>query len=288
MGAKETAQRQIPLRGAHRSSYKNGDHRVSMTERMRRDWDNRARKDAFYYIASWRKDWDDSDFLASGEEDYQRLVAPAFGRFQFSPDGKTMLELGCGAGRMTRSFAGKFSSAIGFDVSSEMLARARALNQPAENIKWVQGNGTDLSNVPSSSIDFVFSYLVLQHLPAESLVHTYIREILRILEDGGICLFQYNGTTEKFMNWKGRAVWGVVDLLWRMRLSSVSRSVAKLLGQDPEMAGRSWHGVGVKAERVAETVRSAGGTVLDLSGENTAMAWCCARKISDAGGISPR
>ena len=43
---------------------------------MRRDWDERARKDAFYYIASWRKDWDLQAFLKSGEEDYERLVAP--------------------------------------------------------------------------------------------------------------------------------------------------------------------------------------------------------------------
>ncbi|MGH9714563.1 MAG: class I SAM-dependent methyltransferase [Candidatus Acidiferrales bacterium] len=254
-----------------------------MTERMRTDWDNRARKDAYYYIASWRKDWDDSGFLASGEEDFQRFVAPAFDRFQFSPDGKTMLELGCGAGRMTGSFAGQFASAIGFDVSNEMLALARALHQTAENIKWVQGNGADLSNVRSASIDFVFSYLVLQHLPEEALVHTYLREILRVLKDGGICLFQYNGTSEKFMNWKGRAVWGVADLLWRIRLTGVGRSVAKLLGQDPEMAGRSWHGIGVKAERVVETVRSADGSVLELSGDNTAMAWCCARKNSGLG-----
>jgi hypothetical protein len=25
---------------------------------MQRDWDERARKDAFFYIASWRSDWD--------------------------------------------------------------------------------------------------------------------------------------------------------------------------------------------------------------------------------------
>jgi len=79
---------------------------------MRREWDTRARKDAFHYIASWRKDWDVSAFLKSGEEDYERLVAPVLERLGFSPDGKTMLELGCGAGRMTRSFAGRFGRVL--------------------------------------------------------------------------------------------------------------------------------------------------------------------------------
>jgi hypothetical protein len=35
---------------------------------MRKDWDDRARKDAYYYIASWKKDWDEQWFLCSGED----------------------------------------------------------------------------------------------------------------------------------------------------------------------------------------------------------------------------
>src|SRR5580693_5497368 len=107
---------------------------TKIAEAMRQDWDERARKDAFYYIASWRKDWDEASFWRSGEEDYQRLVAPRLEACSFSPPGKTMLELGCGAGRMTRSFARRFDSVIAFDVSPEMLSRARALAGDIDNI----------------------------------------------------------------------------------------------------------------------------------------------------------
>ncbi len=252
---------------------------TQVAEAMRQDWDERARKDAFYYIASWRKDWDEPSFWRSGEEDYERLVAQTLERCAFSPHGKTMLELGCGAGRMTRSFAQRFASVIAFDVSAEMLSRARALDNGDKRIEWRLGNGTDLDGVPAGSVDFVFSYLVLQHLPDERLVHSYVREILRVLSSGGICLFQFNGSPETSMNWKGRAAWSVVDGLWAMRLERASRSVAKLLGLDPEMAGKSWHGVCVASERVAQTVSENGGKVLELSGVNTPMAWCCAQKI---------
>src|ERR1700733_10730609 len=98
---------------------------MGQAELMRQDWDARAQKDAFYYIASWRKGWSDADFLKSGEEDYQRLVAPFFSRQGFEPTGGAMLELGCGAGRMTHSFATRFRRVIACDVSSEMLARAK-------------------------------------------------------------------------------------------------------------------------------------------------------------------
>jgi SAM-dependent methyltransferase len=260
---------------------------AKLVESMRRDWDQRARKDAYFYIASWRKEWNETSFFQSGEEDYQRLVAPVLERFHFSPRGKTMLELGCGVGRMTRCFAQKFSQVTGFDVSDEMLDRARGLNSTAQNITWVQGNGADLGNIVSGSLDFVFSYLVLQHLPADNLIHAYIREILRVLSDGGICLFQFNGTTEKYMNWKGRLAWGVIDSLWAVRLSGASRSAAKMLGMDPEMAGNSWHGVGISGDSVLQTIRAAGSEVLELAGAGTPMAWCCARKLSAASSVPP-
>jgi SAM-dependent methyltransferase len=251
-----------------------------IAESMRQDWDERARKDAFYYIASWRKDWDEASFWRSGEEDYDRLVASTLQRHSFSPRGKSMLELGCGAGRMTRSFAKHFDRVIAFDVSAEMLSKARALDDGSAGIEWIQGNGTDLGGVPASSVDFVFSYLVLQHLPEEGLVHSYVREILRVLSCGGVCLFQFNGSPEKSMNWKGRVAWSLVDALWEVGLARASRSTAKLLGLDPEMAGKSWHGVCVSSEYVAQTVQENGGDLLEMNGSNTPMAWCCARKTA--------
>lgn len=252
---------------------------MSTTEAMRRDWDERARKDAFYYIASWRKDWNEDSFLQSGEDDYERLVAAILERHA-PPSHGIMLELGCGAGRMTRSFAQRFERVIAFDISSEMLERAKVLHAGIDNITWTQGNGVDLSGIPSASANFVFSYLVLQRLPNQALVSTYIGEILRVLVDDGVCLFQSNGTAEKNMNWKGRTVWGFVDLLRTMQLNRASRSAAKMLGLDPEMAGKTWHGVDVKSKRITGAVGRSGGRVLELLGVETPMAWCCARKIA--------
>jgi ubiquinone/menaquinone biosynthesis C-methylase UbiE len=251
---------------------------MNLARAMRRDWDQRARKDAFFYIASWRKNWDLAAFLESGEEDYQRLVAPPLESAAFSPTGKTMLELGCGAGRMTRAFAGRFERVVAFDVSAEMLGRAQEILRDRKNISWFHGNGENLSEVNNESVDFVFSYLVLQHLPEEELICTYIREMLRVLRREGLCLFQFNGSKRPTMNWKGHLAWGVIDALWTVRLRSLSRSLADLLGIDPEMAGKSWHGTAIASSRVAAAVRAGGGSVLEFTGEDSAMAWCCARK----------
>ena len=69
---------------------------MNKAEAMRRDWDDRARKNAFHYIASWRKEWDLDSFLASGEEDYLRFVDPVLKRCGIPTTGKVMAELGCG------------------------------------------------------------------------------------------------------------------------------------------------------------------------------------------------
>ena len=247
-----------------------------------RSWDERARKDAFFYIASWRKDWDLPAFFKSGEDDYERLVAPLFQHACFLTQGKTAIELGCGAGRMTRVFAAHFSQVVAFDISEEMLKKAKALLPECGNVTWLHSNGGDLREAGGESSDFVFSYLVLQHLPQEELVCAYIREMLRVLRRDGLCLFQFNGSKRPTMNWKGHMAWKVIDRLWAMGLRGASRTLARLAGFDPEMAGNTWHGTSIAAARVAETVCAAGGTVIEMKEENTAMAWCSARKADGA------
>lgn len=261
---------------------------MTVAKAMRQDWNERARKDAFFYIASWRKDWNLPAFLKSGEDDYDRLVAPLFRRRGFLTQGKTAIELGCGAGRMTHVFAKHFGHVIAFDVSEEMLKRAKTLLPHSTNVTWLHSNGENLNEGGDSSADFVFSYLVLQHLPHEELVCAYIREMLRVLRPDGLCLFQFNGSSRPTMNWKGHLAWKLIDALWAIRLRGLSRSVAKLVGFDPQMAGNSWHGTAITAARVAETVRVAGGTVLQMNAEETAMAWCSAGKSGFASGVSVR
>jgi SAM-dependent methyltransferase len=260
-----------------------GEVRMGFADAMRREWDERARKDAFYYIASWRKDWNPSAFFASGEEDYKRLVAPVLERYGFSPTGKTIFELGCGTGRMTSIFAKHFRRVIACDISDEMIERAQNHLSQVTNVTWVRSDGLTVAGATDDSVDFVFSYLVLQHLPDGTLVESYIREAMEILHPGGLCLFQWNGTDRRNMNWRGRLAWELIDQIWGLGLERASRRVAKALGLDPQMAGKSWHGVAVPAARVAEAVRHSGGEILEMRDADTPMAWCCAKRPASAG-----
>jgi SAM-dependent methyltransferase len=251
---------------------------MNTTDLMRQDWDDRARKDAFHYIASWRKDWTPESFFQSGEEDFQRLVAPVFDRWRWDPQGKAMLELGCGAGRMTRSFASRFSHVYAFDISTEMLGHAKSLFPKASNVDWILGNGFDLSGLADGTVDFAFSYIVLQHMPEPSFAVRYIREMLRVLKAGGIFLFQFNSVPKMTMNWKGRMAWRMVDFPWALGFRQASRGVASLLGLPPDIAGKSWRGASLDVKMVAEAVAAAGAEVKEVTGKETPMTWCCGQK----------
>jgi SAM-dependent methyltransferase len=246
---------------------------------MRQDWNERARKDAFYYVATWRQDWTVETFLESGEEEYRNLVQPVLDELQFAPEGGSMLEVGCGAGRMTASFARRFASVYALDISEEMQDLAKQHLAGFQNIDWVLGNGTNLSAIPSESVDFVFSYLVLQHLPAEDLAMAYVREILRVLKQGGMLLFQFNSAKHPTMNWKGRLAWGAVDTLWALNLKQGSRATARRLGFDPETAGKNWRGARLDVDKVVEAVRAGGGSSVLITNEGTPMTWCRGLKL---------
>jgi SAM-dependent methyltransferase len=251
---------------------------MSIVDLMRRDWDDRARRNAFHYIASWEKDWNLETFLASGKYDYQTLVAPVLDRWGIPTTGECMLELGCGAGRMTPIFASRYRSVLAVDVSPEMLMRGAKIHTSLENISWLLVGGDNLAGVESSSVDFVFSYLVLQHMPSEDLAMKYISEMLRVLRHGGAFLFQFNGTDARNMNFRGRAAWGLVDWLWSIHLRALSRASAAVFGFDPATAGKSWRGVGIVSKRVRDAVQNAGGVIRQISGEGTPMTWCCGVK----------
>jgi SAM-dependent methyltransferase len=166
-------------------------------ELMQHDWDNRARKNARHFIATGEVNWTDEDFFASGERtvaDYVLgdMVNICQGK---SPDQMRVLEIGCGAGRVTRALARLFGEVHAVDVSGEMVRQARLALDQYPNAKVHQNNGMDLSVIPALPFDFAFSSLVFQHIPSYRIIENYVRETHRLLVPGGLFKFQVRGNT---------------------------------------------------------------------------------------------
>src|ERR1700680_3533598 len=79
-------------------------------EKMRADWDERARENARYYVSTGKKDWTDEEFFRSGEQTVSEEILTDMINICQGKDPKQMrvLEIGCGAGRITRALAGLF------------------------------------------------------------------------------------------------------------------------------------------------------------------------------------
>lgn len=163
----------------------------SWLEAMRRDWDARARENPRVYI-NWPNVPDQEvAFFASGREDYARYVRPFLEKMRFDPRGKTALEIGCGIGRLARCLAEDFGEVIGVDVSPEMIARAKAAAAPRTRFLAVSGGG--LEGVETSSVDFVLSFAVFQHVPDKEAIFRYFEETARVLRPAGIFRLHMKG-----------------------------------------------------------------------------------------------
>ncbi len=176
-----------------------GEDRLESTLRsMRDDWDRRARENARYYVATNRSEWTDEDFFASGELEVQQSVLTDMGNVCHGQDPAAMrvLEVGCGAGRVTRALARVFAEVHAVDVSGEMVARAREAVAGMPNAFVYQNNGMDLSVVPDLPFDFAFSVIVFQHIPSRGVIENYFREISRLLRPGALFKVQVQGLPE--------------------------------------------------------------------------------------------
>ncbi|AZI58608.1 class I SAM-dependent methyltransferase [Nakamurella antarctica] len=169
----------------------------------RQYWDGAAREDALWFIATGAAT-DKETFYASGRKETDEYLAFA----DIAPDpNATVLEIGCGAGRMTARLAQLYGRVIALDVSQEMLDRAAVAMADLDNVTYVLGNGSDLAGVDDSSVDVVFSYIVLQHVPTVEGQLSYFRETRRVLKPGGKAAIQVRSNTVKAraLEWAGHA-----------------------------------------------------------------------------------
>ena len=169
-------------------------------EKMKADWDARAKENARYYVQTAQENWSDEEFFASGEQTVREQILNDMINICQGKEPREMkvLEIGCGAGRVTRALSGLFGQVYGVDVSGEMVARARLALADRPNAQVFQNNGRDLSVLGDIQVDFAFSTIVFQHIPSREIIENYVREVQRLLRPGGLFKFQVQGnvTTE--------------------------------------------------------------------------------------------
>lgn len=186
-------------------------------ERQAQDWNELAQLDPHWAILTSPGKrfgrWDGDEFFATGT-----VEADAFMRrvdeLGLPQQRGRALDFGCGLGRMTRALADHFDECVGVDISDEMIRGARDANAEIGNVSFVVNRADDLSRFDDASFDLVYSMIVLQHVPDQGAIESYVREFCRILRPGGLALFQLPSHIP-----------AIFRLQWRRRLYLALRSL---------------------------------------------------------------
>jgi len=117
------------------------------------------------------------------------------------------LEIGHGGGRILIAACSKFKHVTGIDVhrSNDPIKRKLA----TAGISNYSLHTNDGSSIPSgaNSIDFVYSYIVLMHIPSINIFRSYLSETFRVLRPGGLAQLFYGRYSR--MSWKARIRWSL-------------------------------------------------------------------------------
>lgn len=153
---------------------------VSVADRREygRVWDSvaQSRSDAMKAVAGHDSDaeWDRSGRSTADDIAAETGLSAA----------DTVLDIGCGAGRVGVHLAPRSRTWIGADVSREMLAHTRTALGGAGNVDFVQLTGDGLPASLDGTIDVVYCTTVFMHLE-EWDRYRYIQGAFRALKPGG-------------------------------------------------------------------------------------------------------
>jgi len=163
-----------------------GDFRVANLTSSRMFWDSKARENPYWYISSFLS-YSEPNLRSFWESGYTiwNEVKTQIG-YEPGPEA-TVVEIGCGIGRLTRAIAPEVGTVHAFDISAEML-RQGLLGAP-ENSQFHLSRGDSLRPVQDGVADLVLAYLVYQHLPDEQVLSRYLREMVRVARPGGLIAF---------------------------------------------------------------------------------------------------
>jgi SAM-dependent methyltransferase len=157
------------------------------------EWEKFANEDPYTYILTDLEGL--QDFWQRGHRTVHEELLPIVRNRRLSR--RTAFELGCGLGRLAFPLAAHFQTVIGVDIAGEMIRRARrfASENCITNTHFSTIAGPkDLleTNEFVAKVDFLYSWLVFQHIPEFATIAGYLRAIGFLLHDNGVACLQFD------------------------------------------------------------------------------------------------
>jgi ubiquinone/menaquinone biosynthesis C-methylase UbiE len=159
-------------------------------KQMLDEWEKLASEDPMYWIASKKENWTLEEFYKDDNWYEKKTLLEFLTELGIKLQGKKVLDLGCGMGRIGIQFAKYGAVVFGIDISPEMIHIAQVNLAGIPNMHFQVGDGITLAQYQDRFFDFAWSYITFRHFPSRSVVQGYIKEISRVLKDGGQFLIE--------------------------------------------------------------------------------------------------
>ncbi len=132
----------------------------------------------------------DTNFL-KGQCDFSlHILLPCLDILK-EPEKKVALEIGYGGGRLLLPASRIFQHVFGIDVHEQRdLVREELEKRGCQNHTLLTSQGESIP-LDSNTIDFVYSFIVLQHVECLNIFESYLKETFRVLKNGGTALLYF-------------------------------------------------------------------------------------------------
>jgi SAM-dependent methyltransferase len=138
-----------------------------------------------------------AEFVATGDSEVAVYV-DKFGLDDGDADRRTLVEIGCGIGRMTCAFTRRFGTVIACDLDAGFLERCReavARFGKVERLRTVEVADGRTLRIGDDRADAAFSYITLQHCDRDDAM-ALVAEAIRVVRPGGQLVLN-------FRSWSG-------------------------------------------------------------------------------------
>lgn len=142
----------------------------------------------------------------------------------FAEAGMSILDIGCGNGRLYQMFADLSIRYTGVDQSEGLIEKAREKFPEAE---FVVANMIELP-FQKASFDIIYSIAAFHHLPTEELRLQALGEMKRVLKPGGKIIMT---------NWNAESNWAQKKIEtgeWKLPARGLVAPGGETMGEDPD------------------------------------------------------
>ncbi len=135
-----------------------------------------------------------AEFVASGDDEVPAYLEQ-FGLREPANQQRSMIEIGCGIGRMTCAFTREFGTVIASDLDHGFLERCHesvARFGRIDRLRTLHVEDGRTLDQPPNSFDLAFSYITFQHCDVDDALDL-TGEAVRVVRPGGKVVLNYRG-----------------------------------------------------------------------------------------------